>query len=171
MSAKTLQGLSLGLAVSLLATAAFAAPTAKQVELAHRYIVATHMERTMDATMKAMMPGMLADIPKGTAAEEARRAAVMDAMPEVMGDMMRKMVVRLEPIVAETFTEQELADLVAFYEGPTGQSLIAKSPALAARMGPMMRELVPEMQAELKAKVCAKIDCSAAVPPTAAKPS
>lgn len=171
MSFKAWKIAPLGLAGALMATAALAAPTARQTELAHRYIAATHMERTMDATMKAMTPGMLANMPKGTAAEEARKAAVMEAMPEVMSDMMHKMVARLEPVVAEIFSEQELTDLVAFYESPTGRSLIAKSPELAARMAPIMRDLVPEMQAELKAKVCAKVDCSTSTPSSAAKPS
>jgi hypothetical protein len=161
MFAKISKTISLGLAGALMATAALAAPTTRQTELAHRYVLAVHMDRTMDATMKAMLPGMLAAIPQATAAQEARRKAVTEVMPQVMHDMMATMMARMEPIVAETFTEQELADLVKFYEGPTGQAVVDKTPQLATRMAPMMRELMPEMTRDLMTKVCAKTDCSA----------
>jgi hypothetical protein len=170
MLAKVSRTISLGLAGALMATAALAAPTAKQTELAHRYIAAVHMDRTMDATMKAMMPSMLAAVPQGGAAQEARRKAVTEVLPDVMHDMMSKMMSRMEPIVAETFTELELADLVKFYESPTGQAVVDKTPQLAIRMAPMMRELMPEMTKDLMAKVCARADCSAD-PKAAPKPS
>ena len=170
MFVKAARTISLGLAGALMATAALAAPTAKQTELAHRYIAAVHMDRTMDATMKAMMPTMLASIPPGGEAQEARRKAVTEVLPEVMHEMMGKMMARMEPIVAETFTEQELADLVKFYESPTGQAVVDKTPQLAMRMAPMMRELMPEMTKDLMAKVCAKSDCTSNQK-AAAKPS
>lgn len=169
MFAKTKMGAAIGLAAMLCASAAGAAPTAKQTELAHRYIQATHMERMMSATMKTMAPAMLANIPKGTEAEEARRKVVMEVLPDVMNGMMAKMMVQMEPIVAETFSEKELTDLVAFYESPTGQAVVEKTPQMAARMMPMMATLMPEMTKELKAKVCAKTDCTAA--PNAASKS
>jgi hypothetical protein len=170
MFAKAARTISLGLAGALMATAALAAPTPKQTELAHRYIAAVHMDRNMDATMKAMMPTMLAGIPQGDAAQEARRKAVTEVLPQVMSEMMSKMLDRMEPIVAETFSEKELADLVKFYESPTGQAVVDKTPQLAMRMAPMMRELMPEMTKELMAKVCAKTDCTADQK-TAVKPS
>ena len=170
MFAKVSKTISLGLAGALMATAALAAPTARQTELAHRYIAAVHMERTMDATMKAMMPTMLAGIPQGSEVQEARRKAVMEVLPQVMSEMMSKMLARMEPIVAETFTEQELSDLVKFYESPTGQAVVDKTPQLAMRMAPVMRELMPEMTKELMAKVCARSDCTSDQK-AAAKPS
>jgi hypothetical protein len=170
MFAKAARTILLGLAGALMAATALAAPSARQTELAHRYIAAVHMDRNMDATMKAMMPTMLAGIPQGDAAQEARRRAVAEVLPQVMSEMMSKMLTRMEPIVAETFSENELADLVKFYESPTGQAVIDKTPQLAMRMAPLMRELMPEMTKELMAKVCAKTDCTAD-PKAAAKPS
>ena len=173
MFARVAKTLSLGLAGALFASAALAqtAATPRQIELAHRYIAAVHMDKTMDATMKTMMPAMLANLPKGDAAQTARQQVMVEVATEVTHNMMAKMVARMEPIIAETFTEKELSDLVAFYEGPSGQSLIAKTPQMAAKMAPLMRDLIPEMQAEMKTKLCARIDCTADQKAAAPKPS
>ncbi len=160
----------MALAAALMASAAMAqpAPSARQIELAHRYIAAVHMDRTVDATMKAMLPGMLANLPKGDAIQAERQQVTVEVVTEVTRNMMAKMVSRMEPIIAETFTEKELEGLVAFYEGPTGQSLIAKSPQIAAKLTPLMKDLVPEMQGEIAAKLCMRIACTAT--PKAASP-
>ena len=116
----------------------------------------------MDATMKAMTPGMLATMPKGSGADETRRQIVMDALPEVMSHMLVKLNAQMEPIVADTFSEKELTDLVAFYESPTGQAVVEKTPQMAARLMPVMISLMPEITKELMTKVCAKTECTAA---------
>jgi hypothetical protein len=172
---------SIGLAATLFATTAFAqatapaanspAPSARQLELAHRYIQAVHMERTMDGVMKNVMPAMMAQMPKNPNMTDAQRQAIGEAAAEVTTHMMSKMMAQMEPIMAETFSEKELADLVAFYEGPTGQAVIARTPQMATRMMSVAIGQMPEMQAEMRAKICAKIDCSGkdkAAPP---KPS
>jgi hypothetical protein len=155
--------ISLILAGVLMASPVLAqpAPSPRQIELAHRYIAAVHMDRTVDATMKAMLPGMLASLPKGDAIQAERQQVTVEVVSEVTRNMMSKMVVRMEPIIAETFTEKELEGLVNFYEGPIGQSLIAKSPQIAAKLTPLMKDLVPEMQGEIAAKLCMRIACTA----------
>ena len=50
-------------------------------------------------------------------------------------------------IYGETFTQQEVDGLIAFYEGPIGQALVAKTPQLTQRSFQMMQERMgPVMQ-------------------------
>jgi hypothetical protein len=83
--------------------------------------------------------------------------------------MMAKLVDRIIPLYASTFTEKELQDLVAFYDGPTGQAMLTKMPTLMSKMGPMMSELMPEMMADVHQRICAKTDCSKLASPPASK--
>jgi hypothetical protein len=137
------------------------APDARRLELAHRYILAIHMDRVFDATMRSMLPGMMAHMPNSNNLTDKEKQALVDVTTEVSSEMLQKLVKKMEPIMAELFTEKELTELVAFYEGPTGQSLMAKSPLLAQRIAPMAAEMMPEMEAEMMVKMCARIDCSA----------
>lgn len=162
---------AVGAFVLLASGSASAAPSAKQLELAHRYIAAAHMDRTLDQTLKALMPAMLASAPKNDKLSDKDRQMLVDVTMEVTRDMMGKMIARMEPVIADTFSEDELQGLVTFYESPTGQALIAKTPQLAAKMSPVMKDLIPETQAEMVQKICARMDCSAAQKAAGGKPS
>ena len=173
--------LSLAAAAALFATAAVAqpapppaqsvAPSARQLELAHRYMQAIHMDRMMDGMVKNTLPAMMAQMPKTPNMSDADRQAIGQIAGEAVTEMMTTLMARMEPIMAETFTEKELTDLVAFYEGPTGRAVIDKTPQMMARLTPTLVELMPQMQARMRARLCARIDCSAATKAPPPKPS
>ncbi len=60
-------------------------------------------------------------------------------------------------IYAETFTQQEVDGLIAFYEGPIGKALVAKTPQLTQRsfalmqqrMGPVMQKVMQVVKEEV----------------------
>lgn len=162
MRVRGVTGLVACLVVMALAGAANAqaAPSARQLELAQRYVAAIQMERTIDASMDAVLPSLRAS---GGQLPSEKQEAVLAAARDVTKDMMMKLTAGMAPILAEVFTEKELEDLVAFYEGPTGRSMIDKSPLLAAKMGPMMRDMVPQMQAQLIERICKITDCPPSV--------
>jgi hypothetical protein len=83
--------------------------------------------------------------------------------------MMGKVMERMIPLYASTFTEQELQDAVAFYKTSSGQAMLKKMPVLMAKMGPVMADLTPQMAADVHRRVCAKIDCTARPAPAAPK--
>ena len=179
MSRKTGRLLSLSLAAALFATGAMAQtapaasppPSARQLELAHRYMAAAHMDKTMDAMMAQMKPMMMAAVPKDSKLSEADRQAIADISSDMSREMMSKILARMEPIMAETFTEKELTDLTNFYESPTGQSMINKMPVMMGKLLPTMAELMPQMQREMRTRICARIDCTGgAARGAAAKP-
>ncbi len=153
-----------GLAALLLASAASAqpAPSARQLDLAQRYVKAMNLETSMNVVMDQMAPTMMQGSLDSLPPE--KREAVMGVMREVSQRVMTRMGARMAPILAEVFTEQELEDVVAFYEGPSGKAMIEKTPQLGAKMAPLMKELMPEMQYEMIAGMCKVLDCDERIP-------
>ncbi|HEX3699379.1 MAG TPA: DUF2059 domain-containing protein [Phenylobacterium sp.] len=168
----TAKRLAAGLSAAVLLIAAApafcadAAPDGHKLELAKRYFGAIHMDVMMDQMMSRMMPAMSEAMARqsGAALSPDMRKAIDDSVLESQHVMLAKMTEKMIPVVAETFTEKELQDLVTFYEGPTGQAVIAKTPLLTAKMMPTIISLVPEVQADVQRRLCARIDCSKMAP-------
>jgi len=154
------------------ASATAAAPSAnpKSEALARRYLKAIHFESLMDTMMGAMLP-LITDsaakqAPNLTAAD---RAKLTDIVRASMREFYTpKMIERMVPIYAATFTEAELEAIVAFYESPVGQAVVAKSPSLAPKSADVARELIPELQRDVAQRICAAVSCLTA-PATAPK--
>jgi hypothetical protein len=142
--------------------------------LVRRYLAAIHFERSMDVMQSAMLPVF---------AEQARREhpemtaedqqMLVDIVRQVMRErLMPKMVDRMVPIYAATFTMAELQAMVNFYESPVGRSITDKIPTLAPKSAEVTRALMPEMLGEvlkeLLARKCPGGRCGAAAPPRAA---
>ncbi len=163
-----------GLAAAMIAGSALAqaapAPSPRQVELARRYVVAMNMDQSFEGMMKSMLPivqSQMRDAEKLTPEQHEVLAKItLDASRRMMSKMMAKMPV----LLAEVFTEQELEGLVNFYESPIGQSLIAKSPQLSAKMAPLMPELMSEMRTEMMSRICELVACPASPGTVEVKP-
>ncbi|MGZ3305177.1 MAG: DUF2059 domain-containing protein [Asticcacaulis sp.] len=165
--------MALGLAVSPIAVhaetpapaASATASTPAKVALVKRYFAAMHFDTMMSGLMRQMMPVMLAQTRKAhPEITDAQMQAVTDAASESMSAYMPKMVDAMVGVYADTFTEEELTRLVDFYESPTGQSIMAKTPQATQKMLPVMMQIMPEMQADMMKRMCAKVDCSAKKP-------
>lgn len=156
--------LAAGLAALLLASTASAqpAPTAHQLDLARRYVKAMKLEASMGAVMDQLAPTMMQGSLDSLPPE--KREAVMGVMREVSQNMVTRLGAEMAPILAEVFTEKELEDVVAFYEGPSGKAMIEKTPQLGAKMAPLMKNLMPQMQSEMIAGMCEVFDCDQKVP-------
>jgi hypothetical protein len=125
-----------------------AAVSSPQAEaLVRRYLAAIHFERSMDALQAAMLPVI---------AEQAQRThsnltaedqqMLVDIVRQVMRDkMIPKMIDRMVPAYASTFTVPELEAMVKFYESPVGRSITDKIPTLAPKSAEITRALMPEI--------------------------
>lgn len=89
----------------------------------------------------------------GSQADAAEAERVFNAaMPRINAVLREELSwARLKPgfvaIYAETFTQQEVDGLIAFYEGPVGKALVAKTPQLTQRSFQMMQQRMgPTMQ-------------------------
>ena len=141
------------------------ATLARKKVLVQRYFETIHFNQLMDNMMKSMIPPLMESMrkqnPNLTAAQSQ---LVSDAVIETMGDFTPKFLEQSEGIYAETFTEEELTQLVTFYESPVGQSIMAKIPNMMPRMTQLMIQDMPDLQSAIVAKMCAKIDCKATKP-------
>ena len=158
-------------ALMLIAGPAWSAePTARARDLSGRYIRAVHLVENLDRMVEGMMPAMLEGAIRNanlSASDERRfREAFNEVGKEVMADYTRKLVAELEVVVAETFTEDELTQAVAFYESPVGRSIVAKTPQLNATFMPRIKPLVDEstrtMFLRMMQKLCPSGTCEPA---------
>lgn len=106
-------------------------------------------------TMMAAFPAMLDPLSKQLAQQgipkegvEEVRKAVMDWLKkEVNFDVLAP---KLAELYMKEFTEQELNDIVKFYETPLGQKLLAKLPVLMQQGAVIGQQAVQAKQADLQ---------------------
>jgi len=152
---------------------AAAAANPEAEALVRRYLAAVHFERTMDSMQAAMLPVIAAQTARSNNLTADDQKMVVDIVRQVMRDkMMPKMIERMVPIYAQTFTLAELQAMVSFYESPTGRAITDKIPTLAPRSAAITRELMPEMMGEVMrqiiARKCPNGNCQPATPKGAA---
>lgn len=148
------------------AMSADAASDAHKLELARHLFSQMNMPQIMDAVTKSMGASMLASLRKANPSlsdEQAR--AIGEATAESAREMMPKIMDRMVPLYASTFSEKELSDAAAFYDSPSGKAMLAKMPTLMSQLGPIMQEVTPQMMTDLRRRICAKTDCSKLAPP------
>lgn len=79
--------------------------------------------------------------------------AMANVLSRVFHEEMEKVSARMMPkmarIYAETFTEQELADMLAFYQSPTGRKVVEKLPELSRRGQQIVAPMLPELQRDI----------------------
>jgi hypothetical protein len=143
------------------AQAADAAPSAERLALARQVIAASGMDASMTAMIRKMSAQITAMDGKNLTAD---RQAKLKAIGEAEGDVLA----RLEPQIvdnvttgyARSFTEGELRDMVAFYQSPSGRSMVAKLPQFTQRLMTDMIALGPQMRRDIWREVCAKTACT-----------
>jgi hypothetical protein len=145
--------------------------TPVKTALVRRYLQAIHYEKLVDGMMASMLPVMAETATRGHAVPPAQQEMVVQIVRETMREKITPEIIeRLIPIYAATFTEAELQSMVAFYESPTGQAVMAKAPSLGPQAAQILRSLMPEMQGELARRICERLNCNAD-PKTKPKPS
>jgi hypothetical protein len=90
------------------------------------------------------------------------RSALLSSMQESMAALFPRMMDRMAALYADSFTELELQKLVDFYESPDGRRITAKNGQVVAKSGPLMSEMMSQMQADFLRRFCGKVDCSKA---------
>ncbi len=140
-----------------------AAPSAHKLEMARRIIEATGVNTTMTGMMRNMIHQMMAkriaDLPPD---RRAQAKVLEDAQADAMDKMLPKIISGMTQQYARIYSEQELSDILVFYESPTGRSLLAKTPLVMQGVTNMMvTDLVPQMLRDMGTEVCAKTACTA----------
>jgi hypothetical protein len=134
---------------------------ARKVALLNRYFKAMHFDEMMAMMSKSMVPAMLEEMRKQQPKmSDADTKIAIDAVTESMAELTPVLITETSKAYADVFSEDELLQIVTFYEGPVGQNLVEKSPALMAKTGDLMRVLIPQMQARVAEKMCQKTNCT-----------
>lgn len=119
------------------------------------------------AMVKQMMPAQMAQMEQATG-----QTNMLANASSQMGNMMDMMAQELSwdnlkdgyiALYADTFTEEEMKGIIAFYKSPAGQAFVAKQPELMKRSmelsQKMMMRLMPKIQA-----MCKELEGAAAKP-------
>jgi hypothetical protein len=153
---------ALVLAFATVASGARAAASAESVDrLMQAMRVQAQLDMIYSQTLPAMQNAMKQSLGSQMKSEDAQRMfdTVMPRVNAVIRDELSW--ARLKPdfatIYAETFTQQEIDGLIAFYQGPIGSALVAKTPQLAQRsmqlmqqrMGPVMQKVMQVTKEEV----------------------
>jgi hypothetical protein len=120
-------------AVLLLAAAvpALAAPPSpKQKELIDEVITLTHLDENVRFLIDAMLERMGTTLNEHRSDEEKKDFERYRQLVREKIDYRQVVRDIYVPLYAKYFTEEQLADLVAFYKSPTGQRLVTALPAI-----------------------------------------
>ncbi len=140
------------------------AQTAEREALARRYFVAAHLDSTINTVLKSLMPAMTAETldanPDLKATDHARISDVMNlATRESVNDILPEYTDGVVKAVSKVYSLEELKALVAFYESPAGQSVIAKNAQLAGPVTQIMMGLMPKIDDNIERHVCEHLKC------------
>jgi hypothetical protein len=156
--------IAIAVIATFVAVAARAAPPSPEsVERLMQVMqVQTQLETMYAQVLPAMQSSMRQTLAAQLKSDEAAR--LFDAVqPRVNAVVLEQMSwARLKPafarIYAETFSQEEIDGLIAFYQGPFGAALISKAPQLMQRsmqmmqerMGPMLQQVVQVTKEEIE---------------------
>jgi hypothetical protein len=151
------------IALATIAAGARAAASAESVDrLMQAMRVQAQLEMIYNQTLPAMQNAMKQSLGAQLKSDEAQRM-YDTVMPRVNAVIREELSwAKLKPdfatIYAETFTQQEIDSLIAFYQGPVGTMLVSKTPQLSQRsmqmmqqrMGPMMQKVMQVAKDEVE---------------------
>jgi hypothetical protein len=134
-----------------------------KVALAQQVIDATGMKTQMTGMMHNMVGRMIASAGQNAPASAQPRIKAVEQAEEDMMDKMTPKIIQLAvEAYAKTYSEQELTDILAFYQSPSGRAMSAKAPQMMQSMMGGVIALMPQMRRQMGEEVCAKVTCSAA---------
>lgn len=109
------------------------------------------MLKSMLDQMKSMQASQLAQMnTPGMDPErlEAIQSKTMALIAERLSfDKLKPIYIK---VYAETFTEEEIDGVLAFYKSPAGKALLEKMPQLMARTMPMIQQLMADLKPDLE---------------------
>ena len=137
------------LSVFLMVAALACAQTLNKQQKIERILDLTNPESAVTEVVN-QVDAMLQQIqPAPTPQQKARRQEALDKIAKLTKDRMRKVRPDLVKAYTETFTDEEIDGLLAFYESPAGKASITKIPAVNARLGSIIQNELNAIGAEI----------------------
>jgi hypothetical protein len=91
---------------------------------------------------------------------EARAKAMVAAVGDGMNSIMPQVIDTSVSAMAHEFTEDQLRDILDFYQSPTGQVMLRKMPAIARQSNSAIVTYLPQMMAGVEDSFCSRVTCS-----------
>ena len=101
--------------------------------------------------MEPMMKGMMAQADKDMPAEQ--RAKVGEMQEKIMALVVASLSQAkpaLVKVYTDTYTEEEIDGILAFYKSPAGKAFLQKMPEVMQRSMPVMMQMMGDLQPEIK---------------------
>jgi hypothetical protein len=155
MKALALLACALFLATPLFAQTASKESINRLLKAANAEQMLTNIHAQLDNTMKAAMTQALKSQNAGADAQQYADAFSKKMSDEVKAELSwEKMRDLYQQVYAESFTQEEVDGLIAFYESPAGKAFVAKMPTvmqksmvlMQQRMAPMVERLQRSLQ-------------------------
>ncbi len=132
------------------------APSARAMDLSKRYFKAMRLEDTLGKALDNIDPMLLV----GDGEDDPEQAEAMrSATKQALDAAMPKYIEKMTPLLASAYSEEELAALVAFYESPVGQSVVAKSRDVGGISSQAMKDLLPAIMDDAMDRYCEQMSC------------
>lgn len=132
------------LVLSFVSHAQDAEPSASHLQAAERLLDNMNMQETLDKTIDATLAAQLSQMPQMKNLEGVMR----DFFTKYMNyDALKSDYAAL---YTKHYTEQELVDLLAFYQTPLGKKLVETMPDITAESSLLGQKLVQEHMPELQ---------------------
>jgi hypothetical protein len=142
----------LGLIIMVIGPFACAQELTKQAKI-ERLLDAMNADATINQLFEQIKTMTAAQMPPGATPEQTAKARevqdkILDLVKSrISWDKMRPSYIKL---YSETFSEEEIGGMLAFYESPAGRAMLAKMPTLLTKLievaQAQMNDLQPEIQ-------------------------
>jgi len=105
------------------------------------------MIKMMEPMMKGMAGMVKPDMP---VEERAKIGEMQRKIMALVADRLNKARPALAKIYADTYTEEEIDGILAFYNSPVGKAFLEKMPEVMRRSAPVVMVLMGGLQPEIK---------------------
>jgi len=155
----SMKHLSLLVTTLLLGTSAFAAPPSN--ESISQLLVATRMERSVSVAQQSLDQAVRNSITQGLQGKTLtpQGQKVIDTFTAEAGTIIRKEINWADlksayiKLYAETFTQEEVDGLLAFYRSPAGVALLEKMPQVTQKSAAITQQRIGPLVEKLKASM------------------
>jgi len=135
-------------------------PALERLGLAKRLLDDMGGAANMTSALNTIMSAYAAQVTSQANLPADRAEALRQAMSESLAAMTPRVLDEVARVYAQDFDAAQLADMTAFYEGPTGRALVAKLPQITQQSVMIGGRLMPEMQQEMIRRYCQKVSCA-----------
>jgi hypothetical protein len=143
----------------LLPVATEEAPDAAR--LAHLELAERYLELTQGGDLVKQMRGQIEEGYDSSGMPAEQRNWMAQNMGDMFAEVMEMTIEALRDDVADSFTVHELETAIAFYESPTGRSVVRKQVDMNRELQEVMGPLLLPRLTSLMEKFCVRFDCEA----------